>query len=68
MNSLQHLQQFKALDACHQQIHEHLTEMVDLLERLDTESDSPDCRQKAKAIEAFFSEVARSHHAEEEKD
>jgi hemerythrin-like domain-containing protein len=68
MNPLQHIEQFKALDACHQQINEHLTELIDLLERLDTDSDSPHCRQKAKTIEAFFSEVSRAHHAEEEKD
>lgn len=67
MNPLQHIEQFKALDACHQKIHEQLAELADLLERLDTESDSPHCRQKAKTIEAFFSEVARPHHAEEEK-
>ncbi len=57
---------FKALDACHQQIHEHLTELSDLVARLDADSDSAHCRQKAKTIEAFFSETARSHHAEEE--
>ncbi|MDP1528302.1 MAG: hemerythrin domain-containing protein [Rhodoferax sp.] len=68
MNPLQHIEQFKALDACHQKIHEQLAELADLLERLDTESDSPHCRQKAKTIEAFFSEVARPHHAEEEKN
>lgn len=68
MNPLQHIEQFKALDACHQQIHEHLTELIDLLGRLDTDSDSPHCRQKAKTIETFFSEVSRAHHAEEEKD
>ncbi|MEY4098861.1 MAG: hypothetical protein RL300_32 [Pseudomonadota bacterium] len=67
MNALQHIEQFKALDACHQQIHQQLAELADLLERLETSSDSPHCRQKAKTIEAFFSEVARPHHAEEEK-
>ena len=60
--------QFKALDACHQQIHEHLAELTDLLERLDAVGDTPHCRQKAKTIEAFFSETARAHHAEEEKN
>lgn len=59
---------FKALDACHQQIHLQLAELADLLERLEASSDSPHCRQKAKTIEAFFSEVARPHHAEEEKN
>lgn len=68
MKATQQIDQFKALDACHQQIHQQLAELTDLLDRLDTESDSPHCRQKAKTIEAFFSEVARPHHAEEEKN
>lgn len=57
---------FKALDRCHQQIHEHLEQLSELLQRLETSSDSVHCRQKAKTIEAFFSETARDHHAEEE--
>ena len=59
---------FKALDACHQQIHEHLAELTDLMERMETSSDSAHCRQKAKTIEAFFSETSRDHHAEEERN
>jgi hemerythrin-like domain-containing protein len=59
---------FKALDQCHQQIHEHLDQLSDLLGRLETYSDSAHCRQKAKTIEAFFSETARGHHAEEERN
>jgi len=58
---------FKALDACHHQIHEHLAELAELLERLDSSSSSVHSRQKAKTIEAFFSETARAHHAEEER-
>ena len=68
MKAPQQVQQFKALDVCHQQIHQQLAELADVLARLDTESDSPHCRQKAKTIESFFSEVARSHHAEEERN
>lgn len=68
MKAIQQVDQFKALDACHQQIHQQLAELADLLGRLDTESDSPHCRQKAQTIEAFFSEVGRPHHAEEEKN
>lgn len=67
MKAIQQLDRFKALDSCHQLMHQQLAELADLLERLDTDSDSPHCRQKAKTIEAFFSEVARPHHAEEEK-
>jgi hypothetical protein len=39
-----------------------------LLVRLEAYSDSAHCRQKAKTIEAFFSETARDHHAEEERN
>lgn len=60
--------QFKALDACHQQIHEHLAELANLMEQMEANSDSADCRQKAKTIEAFFSETSREHHAEEERN
>lgn len=59
---------FKALDACHQQIHEHLAELAELLQRLDANSNGVHFRQKAKTIEAFFSETARAHHAEEERN
>jgi hemerythrin-like domain-containing protein len=59
---------FKALDACHQQIHDHLLELAELMERMETSSDSAHCRQKAKTIEAFFSETSRAHHAEEERN
>ena len=59
---------FKALDQCHQHIHEHLEQLAELLLRLESYSDSAHCRQKAKTIEAFFSETARDHHAEEERN
>ena len=59
---------FMALDACHQQIHDHLSELAELMERMETSSDSAHCRQKAKTIEAFFSETSRAHHAEEERN
>jgi len=59
---------FTTLDACHQQIHEHLAALTDLLGQLEAASDSAYCRQKAKTIEAFFSETSREHHAEEERN
>lgn len=68
MKAETHNDRFKALDQCHQQIHEHLDQLADLLTRLETYSDSAHCRQKAKTIEAFFSETARDHHAEEERN
>lgn len=68
MNAASKADRFTALDACHQQIHEHLAELAELLERLDSASDSAQSRLSAKTIEAFFSETARAHHAEEEKN
>ncbi len=68
MKTEPHVDRFKALDACHQQIHEHLTVLTGLLEQLEAGSDSEHCRQKAKDIEAYFSETAREHHLEEERN
>lgn len=62
-----HLKKLTALDACHQQIQQHLSLLSDLQMLLETESDSAACRQKAEAIESFFSGTSRQHHAEEEK-
>jgi hemerythrin-like domain-containing protein len=45
-----------------------LDQLTDLRGGLETSSDSAHCRQKAKTIEAFFSDTARDHHAEEERD
>jgi hemerythrin-like domain-containing protein len=59
---------FKALDLCHQQIHEHLNQLTDLLGQLEAHSDTPHCRLTAKNIEGFFSDTARDHHAEEERN
>jgi hemerythrin-like domain-containing protein len=59
---------FMALDKCHQQIHEHLDQLTDLLGRLEAHSETPHCRQKAKTIEEFFTGTARNHHAEEERN
>ncbi|MDD2810684.1 hemerythrin domain-containing protein [Rhodoferax sp.] len=67
MNTAPTADPFKALDACHQQIHEHLAALADLLERLESDDCSAHCRQKAKTIEAFFSDTARAHHADEER-
>ncbi len=61
------LKKMSALDACHLQIQHHLSALSDLQQLLQTESDSTVCRQKAQAIEAFFSGTSRQHHAEEEK-
>lgn len=58
---------FKALDACHLQIHSHLAVLAELLEQLESGADVVLARQKVTAAEAFFSETARAHHQEEER-
>jgi hemerythrin-like domain-containing protein len=59
---------FTALDACHQQIQQHLDLFNQLQSLLEADSDSPACRQQAGAIESFFSGTSRQHHADEEKN
>ncbi|MCW2310914.1 hemerythrin domain-containing protein [Rhodoferax antarcticus] len=59
---------FQALDACHQQIHEHLAELTDVLEKLQMGADESQYRQQMREIEAFFSGTAHQHHADEEKN
>lgn len=59
---------FKALDACHQQIHTHLAVLAELLEQLEANADAVLERQKVAAAEAFFSETARAHHLDEERN
>lgn len=58
---------FKALDACHQQIHAHLEVLAALLEQLEADADAVLDRQQVNAAEVFFSETARAHHLEEER-
>jgi hemerythrin-like domain-containing protein len=59
---------FQALDACHLQIHEHLAELTDVLEKLQMGADDSQYRQQMRDIEVFFSGTAHQHHAEEEKN
>jgi hemerythrin-like domain-containing protein len=61
-------ERFKALDACHQQIHDQLSVLAELLESLELGTDITLCRHKAKDAEAFFSSTAQAHHAEEERN
>ncbi len=58
---------FKTLDACHQQMHVHLAVLAGLLEQLECDGAAAPERQKITAAEAFYSDVARDHHAEEER-
>lgn len=57
---------FKALDACHQQIAEHLARLDALVEHLVSEGVDAHAQGEARAIEAFFSETSQRHHLDEE--
>ncbi len=59
---------FEALDACHQQIHAHLTELAALAQHVEANGVDVAAQHQAAAIEAFFSGTSRDHHAEEEKN
>lgn len=58
---------FETLDACHQQIHTHLNELAALARHIEVAGVDAKAQQQAGAIETFFSETSRQHHAEEEK-
>src|ERR1035437_4474932 len=58
---------FQALDACHQQIHEHLEKLTSVLEQMQAGADEVQYRDALRVIEAFFSATVRQHHADEEK-
>ena len=59
---------FEALDACHRQIHAHLTELAALARHIETLGVDAKIQQQAASIEAFFSGTSRQHHADEEKN
>lgn len=60
------VQPFKALDACHLQIQEHLAELQRMALHVQTEGLNAADRQLAGTIEAYFSSTSREHHAQEE--
>jgi len=68
MKTVSQTDRFKALDACHQQIQEHLAILAEVLPQLETSSDTAPLRQQAGTVEAFFSSTSRQHHADEEKN
>jgi hemerythrin-like domain-containing protein len=57
---------FETLDACHQQIHTHLNELAALARHIEVAGVDAKAQQQAGAIETFFSETSRQHHAQEE--
>ncbi|RFO97359.1 hemerythrin [Rhodoferax lacus] len=60
------VQPFKALDACHLQIQEHLSELQRMALHMQTAGLEAADRQLAGEIEAYFSSTSREHHAQEE--
>lgn len=58
---------FEALDACHRQIQVHLAELAALAQRIETSGVDASAQLQAGAIETFFSNTSRQHHAEEER-
>ncbi|MFT3955460.1 MAG: hemerythrin domain-containing protein [Piscinibacter sp.] len=57
---------FKALDACHQQIAAHLARLDALCGHLADQGVDAQAQAEARAIEAFFSDTSQAHHLEEE--
>lgn len=58
---------FEALEACHQEIHAHLTALAALMQHIEEQGVDAKAQQQAGAIEAFFSSSSRQHHAAEER-
>lgn len=58
---------FEALNACHQQIQQHLAKLAALARHLEVQGLDHDAQQLAGDIEAFFSGTSRQHHEDEEK-
>jgi hemerythrin-like domain-containing protein len=67
MTTAAHPQPFKALDACHLQIQQHLEELQRMALHMETAGLSEADRKLAGEIEAFFSSTSREHHEQEEK-
>ncbi len=59
---------FEALDACHQQIQQHLAALAALARHIESVGADAAAQRQAGAIEAFFTGTSRQHHAEEEKN
>jgi iron-sulfur cluster repair protein YtfE (RIC family) len=57
---------FEALDACHQQILEHLKRLTALAQHIERVGVDAFAQQQAGSVEAFFSGTSRQHHAQEE--
>lgn len=58
---------FEALEACHEEIHDHLIALNELIQRIEEQGVDAKSQHQAGVIEAFFSSVSRQHHAAEER-
>jgi hemerythrin-like domain-containing protein len=68
MRAKPQLANFEALDACHKEIHAHLTALAALGEYIGASGIDHAAQKQAAEIEAFFSGTSQRHHAEEEKN
>jgi len=68
MTAMPPANRFQALDACHQQIQEHLEQLAEVLLKIQDGVDDTQYREQVGVIEAFFSGTSRTHHADEEKN
>ncbi|MCU0773934.1 MAG: hemerythrin domain-containing protein [Ideonella sp.] len=59
--------EFRALDACHLEIANHLDRLQALVDRIGRDGVTTQAQHEAAEIESFFSATARSHHADEER-
>lgn len=57
---------FKALDACHLQIQQHLAELQRMAQHMQTAGLDEADRKLAGDIQAYFSSTSREHHEQEE--
>jgi hemerythrin-like domain-containing protein len=67
MTTAAHAQPFKALDACHLQIQQHLNELQRVAKLMEGADLSDADRKRVGEIQQFFSSTSREHHEQEEK-
>lgn len=59
---------FEALDACHREVMKALVRMAAFVDHLDDKGVDQVARDMASELVLFFSQNARQHHADEERD
>jgi hemerythrin-like domain-containing protein len=68
MPAINRFRSFEALDSCHQKIQSNLDDLAILADQINKGELDSNARQRAAAIEFFFSTTARGHHAMEEDE